>query len=109
MFANAGWMLLDRLLRIAISVVVGAWVARYLGPDRYGELAYVLAMLALFYAACGLGLDGPVVRDITQDPHDTATVLGTAFRLRLAAGVVGWLSATAIVVALRPDDYVAFT
>jgi O-antigen/teichoic acid export membrane protein len=109
MLANAGWMLLDRLLRIVISVLVGAWVARHLGPDLYGELAYVLALLALFYAACSLGLDGPVVRDITQDSQQATTVLGSAFGLRLAAGMVGWVAAIAMVVALRPDDSLAFT
>ena len=37
--ANSGWLLADRVLRMALAVLVGAWVARHLGPGRYGELA----------------------------------------------------------------------
>jgi O-antigen/teichoic acid export membrane protein len=105
--ANAGWMLCDRLLRMAIAVLVGAWIARHLGPALFGELAYILAFLALFLAACGLGLDGPVVRDVTKDPGRATAVLGSAFRLRLAAGTVGWLTAILVVALLRPADNVA--
>lgn len=107
LLANSGWMLLDKLFRISISVLVGAWVARHLGPVAYGELAYVLALLALFQATCTLGLDGPVVRDIAQDARRTSVHLGTALRLRLGAGILGWLSAIVIVVALRPGDSTA--
>lgn len=90
---NSGWLLLDKLLRLALGLLVGAWVARYLGPAQYGELAYVLAYIALFQAVATLGLDGIVVRDIAQNKAHANTVLGTAFALRLGVGVICWLTA----------------
>lgn len=102
--ANSGWLVLDRLLRIVLSITVGAWVARHLGPARFGELAYALALLALFQAACNLGLDGPVVRDVSQNRQQAAAILGAALRLRLASGVAGWLVMLALVALLRPGD-----
>ena len=105
--ANTGWLLLDKLFRIAIAIVVGAWVARHLGPAAYGELAYVLALLGLFQAACALGLDGTAVRDIAQEPERTSVILGSALGLRVGAGLVGWAAAVVVVTALRPGDTAA--
>jgi O-antigen/teichoic acid export membrane protein len=90
---NSGWLLLDKLMRLALGLLVGAWVARYLGPAQYGELAYVLAYIAFFQAVATLGLDGIVVRDIAQRKDQANTVLGTAFALRLGVGVLCWLAA----------------
>ncbi len=89
---NSGWLLLDRMLRLALGLLVGAWVARYLGPSQYGELAYALAFIAFFQAVATLGLDGIVVRDIVQNKTHATTVLGTAFALRLGVGVICWIA-----------------
>ena len=92
---NSGWLLLDKMLRLALGLLVGAWVARYLGPTQYGELAYVLAYIAFFQAIATLGLDGIVVRDIAKNRDSANTVLGTAFALRLGIGFLCWTVAIA--------------
>lgn len=90
---NSGWLLFDKLIRLMLGLLVGAWVARYLGPEQYGQLAYVLACLAFFQAVVTLGLDNIVVRDISLHPERTAQILGTAFALRLGCGIGAWLLA----------------
>lgn len=104
MLANSGWLLLDRVLRLVIAITVGAWVARHLGPASFGLLAYALALLALFQAACSLGLDGIVVRDLSQSQARTGQLLGGALRLRLIGGAAGWLAMLLVVALLRPGD-----
>lgn len=101
---NIGWLAGEKLLRIAVAVLVGAWVARHLGPERFGVLSYAIAFVAIFQAACQLGLDAIVVRDIAQRPADAPAVLGTALRLRLAAGMLGSATALATMALLRPGD-----
>ena len=41
-FANTSWLLGERILRIPASLLVGIYVARYLGPERFGLLSYAL-------------------------------------------------------------------
>lgn len=101
---NTGWLLFDRITRIVIGLTVGAWVARYLGPSQFGELAYILSFVAFFQVVADLQADGFIVRDIAQNQKDTAIILGTALWLRLIAGVIGWLSAIALMVLLHPDE-----
>lgn len=93
MIENSGWLIFDKFVRMLLGLAVSVWVARYLGPAQFGELAYALAYIALFQAVATLGLDGIVVRDIARDKSAAGTVLGTAFSLRLAAGILCWLSA----------------
>lgn len=90
---NSGWLFLDKLMRLALGLLVGAWVARYLGPSQYGELAYVLAYIAFFQAVATLGLDGILVRDIAQNKDNASTLLGTTFALRFGVGLICWLIA----------------
>ena len=90
---NSGWLLFDKVIRLLLGLLVGAWVARYLGPAQYGELAYALAYIAFFQTVSTLGLDSIVVRDLVLHPEREAQTLGTAFILRFACGICSWLLA----------------
>lgn len=105
--ANSGWLLVDRALRILLALLVGAWVARHLGPGRYGELAYGVALLAFMQPVVTLGLEAIVVREVAQDPARTGAMLGSAFILRLCAGAGGWLAILGLAALLRPHDTTA--
>ena len=87
---NSGWIFFDKILRALLGVLVGAWVARYLGPSQFGELAYCIAFIAIFQSIANLGLDGIVVREVANDPLRANIVLGTTFQLRLFTGLISW-------------------
>ncbi len=100
--ANTGWLLGDRLVRTALAFVVGAWVARYLGPDRFGQFAYVLAFVGFFQAVASLGIDSLVVRDIARNESAAPVILGVALRLRLTSGFLCWGVATGAMALFEP-------
>ena len=91
---NSGWLFLDKIMRAIFGLLVGAWVARSLGPSQFGELAYCIAFVAIFQSISLLGLDGIAVREIVGDARHSGVVLGTIFRMRFAAGLICWLTAT---------------
>lgn len=93
---NSGWIFFDKILRALLGVLVGAWVARYLGPSQFGELAYCIAFIGIFQSVTNLGLDGIVVREIANDPRRANIVLGTTFQLRLLIGIASWAVALLI-------------
>jgi O-antigen/teichoic acid export membrane protein len=102
--ANTGWLVFDRLIRVLIGLTVGAWIARYLGPSRFGELSYVVAFIAFFQAAANLGADAIVVRDIARAPERAAAILGTALWLRVGAGLACWIAAALVMMLLHPGE-----
>lgn len=101
---NTGWQLADRVARMAVGLVVGVWLARYLGPEQFGLFNYALAFVALFSPLASLGLEDIVVRNIVRDPECKEETLGTAFVLALAGGIVSLAVALGAVRLLRPDD-----
>lgn len=102
--SNAGWQLADNLLRMAVALVVGIWLARYLGPAQFGLFSYAVAFVALFSSISSLGLDDIIVRDIVRTSADKETILGTSFTLKLVGGVVAFFAALGTIFFLRPND-----
>lgn len=102
--SNTGWLLLDRAFRLGVGLFVSVWVARYLGPAQFGELAYVVAFVAFFQAFAQLGLDSIVIRDMARDRNAAPELLGTTLWLRLLVGFVCWGAAIGGMALLRPGD-----
>lgn len=93
-FANTSWMFAEQILRIISGLLVGIWVARYLGPEQFGIFSYALAFVAIFSAFAKLGLDSVLVRDLVNEPDKRDEYLGTAFWLKLIAGLVTFIIVT---------------
>lgn len=102
--SNAGWLIFDKMMRMALALTVGAWVARHLGPSQFGELSYAITLIALCQGIANLGADGIIVRDLSRNPEAAPVVLGTAIRLRLGAGIACWTAACGLAILLRPHD-----
>lgn len=87
-FANTGWMFFGQMFSLLISFFIGAWIARYLGPENYGILNYAVAFVGLFGFISSLGVDGILTRELVKYPEKKDELLGTAFRLKLIGGTV---------------------
>lgn len=85
---NLSWLFGDRVIRLGLGMVVGVWVARYLGPGQFGLLAYVQAVAALFTGISTLGLDQILIRELVQRPERRSSLLGTALALRLGGSAL---------------------
>src|SRR5476649_2636758 len=87
-FKNTGWLMMARVGGLAIKVIITNFaLSNYLGPERFGILNYPMAIVTFFMAIAALGLDGFVTRELLNDPGKKDTLLGTAFRMRLIAGI----------------------
>ena len=62
---NATWLVFEKTVRIIATTLVAFYIARYLGPQDFGQLSYALAWLAIFGSLCSLGLDSIVLREIS--------------------------------------------
>ncbi len=87
-FANTGWMFAGQMFSLLVSFFIGAWLARYLGPENYGVLSYAVAFVGLFGFVASLGVDGILNRELVEFPEKRDELLGTAFRLKLIGGTI---------------------
>ena len=90
-FANTSWLLAERIIRMGVLLFVGIYVARYLGPERYGLLSYSNSFVGVFTAIALLGLDGIVVRELVKSPENRDKILGTSFLLKVVGTLLMWL------------------
>jgi O-antigen/teichoic acid export membrane protein len=102
-----GWLFFDKVLRMGVGLLVGVWVARYLGPEQFGLLSFALAFVGMFGAVAGLGLQSIVVRDIVADPLCKEETLGTAAVLQLVGGFIAYFLVLGTIFWLRADDTLA--
>lgn len=89
---------------MGLGLLVGVWVARYLGAEQFGLLNFALAFTGLFAAIATLGMQGIVVRDIVRDQKSTNLTLGTAAILQLIGGLVSFLLIMVAIHYFRPDN-----
>lgn len=104
---NIGWLFFDKVLRMGVGLLVGVWVARYLGPEQFGQYSFATAFVGMFGAIAGLGLQSIVVRDLVQNPQGKEETLGTAAALQFGGGLLAYALLMGTIFWLRPDDALA--
>lgn len=103
-FKNTSWLFGEKILRMIVALFVGVWVARYLGPEKFGLLSYAQSFVALFSVVAGLGLDSLVVRELVKDESRAETLLGTSFFLKIF-GAFCMLIFLAIALQFTSNDF----
>jgi polysaccharide transporter, PST family len=88
---NAGWIGVEKIGRMVLSLLVGIFVVRQLGPDRYGTYAYVLTWATIFSPLALFGIGENTVRHLVGSPVHEGRVLATAASLRAASSLVAAL------------------
>jgi len=101
---NSGWMMGDKIFRQLVGLLVGVWLARYLGPQLFGDYSYAIAMVMIVSPMATLALDGIAIRRMVQDPSSRNQVLGTSFFLMLGGGVIAFGLAMTSIFWARPED-----
>lgn len=101
---NTGWQISDKAVRMFLGLLVGLWVARYLGPADFGLLNFAIAFCALFTPIADIGLQVIVMRELVHRPYDRPRIISSAVVLRLLGAILANLLAWACVLAFRPAD-----
>ena len=73
---------------MALTLIIGMYMARYLGPGQFGLLSYAVSIVSLFSAIANLGLDDILIRYLIQSPEQRENILGTAFSLKFLGAVL---------------------
>jgi PST family polysaccharide transporter len=101
---NSSWLFSDKILRMGGGLIVGVWVARYLGPGRFGLLNFAIAFTGIFSVIATLGMDGIVIRDLTKYPEKTDDILGSVFILRVVAALITFAIVMVWISIMRRGD-----
>ena len=64
---NISWLIFDKLFRATLNVILSLILARNLGPENFGTLNYLLALLFLFTSLSSLGINPILTNKIIKD------------------------------------------
>lgn len=85
---NVVWAVTGKVVTLLGGLLVGIFVARYLGPEQYGLMSYVMSYVALFQVLASFGMDNIEIREESKTPEEKDKIIGTAFGLKLTFAVV---------------------
>jgi PST family polysaccharide transporter len=101
---NSAWLFGDKIVRAGLGVIVGALVARHLGPDSFGVLSVVFTYVVLFASVAAFGLEGVVVRDLIRERSSKKDILGTAFIVKCCCGGIVFLLGNSLISSIGFAD-----
>lgn len=87
-FRNLYWAVVGKVITLLGSLLVGIMVARYLGPEQYGLMNYVISYVALFQVLASFGLDNIEIREESKASDKRDIIIGTAFTLKCIFALV---------------------
>ena len=102
--ANSSWLFLERALAIFSSLLIGIWIARYLGPEQYGLYSYIIAFVAIFASFANLGVDQVLYRELVKKQETLNKLLGTAFMMKVMGSLLAMLSMYITIFSLGTDS-----
>ena len=94
--SNTSWLASEKVLTMSVSLVLSIFLARSLGPETWGRLNYLLAIVAMLGPFTSLGLNAIITREVIKAPEYVDKIIATALIYRLMGGIVGALICTLV-------------
>jgi PST family polysaccharide transporter len=101
---NTSWLFTEKIVQMGLGLLVGVWITRYLGPERFGRFNFALAIVGLSLPIAKLGLDNIVIRNLAREPSSKDETLGTAFILRIISSIVTWFITIGVIFLITPNS-----
>ncbi len=102
--SNTSWLIADKILQMGLGLLVGVWLARYLGPNQFGIYNYAMSFVGMFTPIVNMGLNSIVVRDIACQPLQKNETLGTTFALSFIGGLITLVFSVGLITILEPSN-----
>lgn len=85
---NVFWAVTGKVVTLLSTFIVGIFVARYLGPEQYGLMNYVISIVALFTVFATFGTTDIIIRELAKKELPKDIILGSAFVVRIGLAFI---------------------
>lgn len=93
---NSLWIILEKFCFAGAGIISAMYTARYLGPENFGTLSYLVSIIALILPFIQLGSDNILFNRIAKKPHSGLNLMVASLRIKLlmfiifSIGLLGW-------------------
>ncbi|WP_072927949.1 oligosaccharide flippase family protein [Nissabacter archeti] len=85
---NAIWMMIEKVVAIFGLFFVTSYVARYIGPALFGELAFAMAIFQIVQVTAQMGSDNIIFKRTAKNVGSGVRLINGSFLLRLGLYVI---------------------
>ena len=85
---NASWIIACRVIQSVLTLLVGMFTARYLGPSNYGLINYATSLVSFFVPIMYLGFNSVLTQELVTRKEQTGVLLGTSILMSLLSAVL---------------------
>ena len=101
---NVSWIVCCKIIQSLLSLIVGVFTARYLGPSNYGLIQYAASLVAFALPLMQLGFNETLVQEFISHPSREGTTLGTVLLLNVSAGIASIIGVVTFSIIANPND-----
>jgi O-antigen/teichoic acid export membrane protein len=87
-FKNAAWLMAAELVVKIISFFALIWLARYLGPNNYGKIAFATNFVAIFSFIVDFGFPTLAAREMAKDKSKIPQYIDNILFLQIILGIL---------------------
>ena len=87
------------------ALFVGILVARYLGPEQFGLMNYVVSYVSIFLILASFGFDNIEIREEARTPEQKDKLIGTTFWLRIVLSCITMTLIVFTAIVTESDQY----
>ncbi|WP_459210260.1 flippase [Aquimarina rhabdastrellae] len=99
-FLNIIWGVFSKLFSGLKLAIFGIMVARYLGPEKFGIISYVVSFVSLLSVLAEFRLNNILLREISKG-NNIEKLLGTSFYICFFFATIGYLTLSFIAYSIK--------
>jgi PST family polysaccharide transporter len=103
-FANYG----QKIIRSGIGILTIGMIARHLGPEAFGQYAYILAFVTISEVTAGMGVPMIFCREVAKDKAKAPQFLAAGLVLQSVLSVVTLGIVSIVFYALAPSKHIFY-
>jgi len=101
---NTTFLLFEKIIRLIAALFVGAYIARYLGPENYGLLGYAQSLILVLMPILAIAHDSIIVKLLVRDTKHENRTIWSSFLLRITGTVLLVISVNTIAAVTHTES-----
>lgn len=93
-------------VRLLAGLLISLWIARYLGPEKFGQYNYTISIVTILAFLGAAGTNDYIIKDLLSRPQEKISILNTVFYLRFLFGII--LTTFLIIVCEFTDFFIGY-